>query len=384
MEVYSKFANLDSIDLKKFKVSRDDAPIASSIRSPRYQPSWLGVPFSNLKIGFWAIINFFKVWARRRKIARITQSIAPELLNPERRAVRRITIDGLPFGSLLDNARLYTALAKDHSLKHKFEDLTIEERISILQDLRAFSATKNGGIFNEFNNVLTEIRDLRASTTKSIESLKSWIPHASTVDYLSQIDQMSGTEFEDFIASYFTSHGFLVQAVGGANDNGVDIIAEKGSDKRLIQCKRYKENKVSVEVVQIMAGLHSSKQYGNKGYRAMIITSSSFTQSAKDRAKDQQPEIELWDRSSLVSKLQGFSEKMSNLNSLKLKELDDIKRQIDLPNYQHLQVNIGTYRIKVQSLMVSARGVVEKSERPVIRKRRHTKTSFNSYRKYGR
>lgn len=100
---------------------------------------------------------------------------------------------------------------------------------------------------------------------------------------IAQVDEMSGPEFERFIAKLLAYQGYEVRRIGGLDDYGVDLIASRGGRKHAIQAKRWKQP-VSIEAVRAaiagMAYHHCD--------RAVVITSSHFTKPAKELAKGTQ------------------------------------------------------------------------------------------------
>ncbi|MFD9133676.1 restriction endonuclease [Streptomyces bottropensis] len=58
---------------------------------------------------------------------------------------------------------------------------------------------------------------------------------------LAEVDAMTGTEFEDLVASLCRRDGCTqVRRVGGANDNGADVVGRLPDGRTMvIQCKRY-------------------------------------------------------------------------------------------------------------------------------------------------
>ncbi|WP_236580114.1 restriction endonuclease [Streptomyces sp. HM190] len=59
---------------------------------------------------------------------------------------------------------------------------------------------------------------------------------------LAEVDAMTGTEFEELVAGLCRRDGCTdVRRVGGANDNGADVVARLPDGRSMvIQCKRYK------------------------------------------------------------------------------------------------------------------------------------------------
>ena len=97
---------------------------------------------------------------------------------------------------------------------------------------------------------------------------------------LDELDRMSGQEFEKAMVMLLPCLGFSrVQWIGGAGDQGADIIAYKSGDYYAIQCKRYSKDLGNRPVQEVYAGM---KYHGcNKG---MVITNSYFTAGAKELA----------------------------------------------------------------------------------------------------
>jgi hypothetical protein len=104
----------------------------------------------------------------------------------------------------------------------------------------------------------------------------------------------SPSRFEELIAALFEHHGFRQTWIGKTGDGGVDIIAIQDSTLsptlHLIQCKRYK-NKVSIASVRELFGVKADRG-ANK---AVLVTTSSFTKSAREFAERNCWEIQLID-----------------------------------------------------------------------------------------
>jgi len=107
------------------------------------------------------------------------------------------------------------------------------------------------------------------------------------------LDNMSGIEFENFLAKLFEKMGYDVSTTKNTGDQGADLIIIKDGLKTAVQAKRY-NNKISNGAIQeVVAAL---KYYGvNNG---MVITNSYFTQPAMKLAKINN--IQLIDRDKLL------------------------------------------------------------------------------------
>lgn len=115
----------------------------------------------------------------------------------------------------------------------------------------------------------------------------------------SQIDGLSGIEFEKILTDKFNELGFFAEQTKGSGDFGADIIVEtKLQSKIIIQCKRF-NTKVNLKAVQEVIGAigHYEADIG------IVITNNEFLNSAKKLAKSN--DVELWDRDKLSKFLSG-------------------------------------------------------------------------------
>lgn len=120
---------------------------------------------------------------------------------------------------------------------------------------------------------------------------------------MEEIDEMSGIEFEYFIARLLEMDGYdKVEITKASADDGVDLIAYKNKKKIAIQCKRYKANVSNSAVQQVYSG----KDF-YKCDDAYVITNSYFTKSAQNTAFAHN--VSLIDRDTLIDILNRVSEK---------------------------------------------------------------------------
>ena len=108
------------------------------------------------------------------------------------------------------------------------------------------------------------------------------------------IDIMTGEQFEEYCADILRSIGFRsVTLTKHSQDHGADIIATKGMQKYIIQCKRYSS---AVGNKAIQEAYSAKAIYG--GNVALVLTSNYFTKQAIEDA--QKLSVELWDRDILL------------------------------------------------------------------------------------
>jgi HJR/Mrr/RecB family endonuclease len=91
---------------------------------------------------------------------------------------------------------------------------------------------------------------------------------------------MSGREFEHFMADLFRTAGYKVDVVGGAGDQGVDLLLREGRKRIAVQCKKYGKPVGNAAVSAVYAG---AKHYGAK--QAWVVAPEGFTKGAVGLAK---------------------------------------------------------------------------------------------------
>lgn len=113
---------------------------------------------------------------------------------------------------------------------------------------------------------------------------------------IEQIDNMTGREFEEFVAAVLEGCGYEIEEVTVASgDYGADIIAVADGERIAIQCKRY-NSPVGVKAVQEV--ISAMKHYSCE--KAVVITNSTFTNQAYTLAEDNEV-VTLWDRDDLIN-----------------------------------------------------------------------------------
>lgn len=124
----------------------------------------------------------------------------------------------------------------------------------------------------------TTLRDLDGVQKITSETLKD------------KITILSPPEFEKFVAYLFSKMDYEVQRTTYTADFGADIVAQRGSDRIVIQVKRYIGANVGAGEVQQALG----SMWKYKANHAILVTTSSFTVPAREQAKGSP--IELWDK----------------------------------------------------------------------------------------
>jgi restriction system protein len=112
------------------------------------------------------------------------------------------------------------------------------------------------------------------------------------------LHDMTWQDFELLVGEYFRRRGFKVTETGGAGpDGGVDLIAATGTDRYVVQCKKWKAQQVGVQTVRELYGVMTA--VGAAG--AFVVTSGTFTKEAGRFAEGR--EIELVSADYLLSEM---------------------------------------------------------------------------------
>ena len=95
-----------------------------------------------------------------------------------------------------------------------------------------------------------------------------------------ELDQLSGAEFEKFLAGLFRSQGYTVELTPSTGDYGADLILIKDERRIAVQAKRYVG---SVGVSAVQEALSGQAYYQCNA--AWVVTTGTFTTNALELAK---------------------------------------------------------------------------------------------------
>ena len=143
---------------------------------------------------------------------------------------------------------------------------------------------------------------LRCENQKQQDNFKKQLfqtTHNNTTEtYLniSDVDFLSGDEFEALVCKLFRRMGFHAYTTKHSGDQGIDVIAEKGTLKIGIQAKCYTSSVGNSAIQEAVAG---KAFYGCN--RVMVITNNTFTKAAEELASANN--VVLWGRNILREKL---------------------------------------------------------------------------------
>lgn len=125
-------------------------------------------------------------------------------------------------------------------------------------------------------SVIWASRSIISKHKEEVKRQKAEIEKKYKAIQISNIDMMSGIEFEHYLQRLLMHLGYQVQITKGSGDLGVDLIATGNNEKYAIQAKRYENAKVSRRAISdAVAGM---AYYGCN--KAMVITNNYFTPDA--------------------------------------------------------------------------------------------------------
>lgn len=99
----------------------------------------------------------------------------------------------------------------------------------------------------------------------------------------------NGTEFEQFCAEQLRQGGWKVTATGASRDQGADLIAERGRERLVVQCKFLGRPVGNYAVQEVVAA--RSHHFGNA---ALVASNQRFTASAAELAATNGVELCHW------------------------------------------------------------------------------------------
>ena len=89
------------------------------------------------------------------------------------------------------------------------------------------------------------------------------------------VRSMSGAQFEDFTADLFRALGHQVVVLGGAGDQGVDVIVNRRGGRVALQCKNHKRPVGNRPVQEVFAGARH-----HRCVEACVVAPAGYTSGA--------------------------------------------------------------------------------------------------------
>ncbi|WP_264005247.1 restriction endonuclease [Mycolicibacterium sphagni] len=96
---------------------------------------------------------------------------------------------------------------------------------------------------------------------------------------LAAVDEMTGVEFEHYVAAVLRGAGYAIEMTRATGDFGVDLIATRDGIRTAVQCKRQSRVVNGSAVQQVVAGaaVHDCA-------RTMVVSNHRYTKAAEQLA----------------------------------------------------------------------------------------------------
>jgi predicted helicase len=97
---------------------------------------------------------------------------------------------------------------------------------------------------------------------------------------LQNIARMSGPEFERYMGSVFEALGYKATILGGAGDQGVDLLLQKENECIAVQCKNYQQPVGNKPIQEVYAGARH-----HAAHHAWVVAPAGYTKWAEQLAR---------------------------------------------------------------------------------------------------
>jgi uncharacterized Zn finger protein (UPF0148 family) len=164
---------------------------------------------------------------------------------------------------------------------------------SIIRQILIEQFNYNGDVEKDIARIRTEI--VQKNSDDELKKFESdLLGEVSISDQvtISDVDRISGYDFEVLLKRLFEKMGYQAIHTPLSNDQGADLVLEKEGTRFVVQAKNWTANVGNSAVQEIVPAV---KHYN--AHKAIVISSSGFTASAIELARSNN--VELWDRSRL-------------------------------------------------------------------------------------
>lgn len=168
-----------------------------------------------------------------------------------------------------DNTFLYIGIDSRLINYYGFIDFQdYESEIDRIEDKNHYYITRDGIVFIEIRNIekFKDIIDIRR------------IRHYQEFNTISDIDEMTGFSFEKYVVFLLNYNGFETLNEVKIGNKRVDIIAQKGNKKYIIELKLFRKKKINLQ--DIIEQLYSLKE--NSGFKVVLITNAIIDEKFAD------------------------------------------------------------------------------------------------------
>ncbi len=121
---------------------------------------------------------------------------------------------------------------------------------------------------------------------------------------ISQIDSLSGIEFENILKEIFEKQGYSVQATKQSHDFGADLVLTRNGKIAIVQAKCYSKN-IGIKAVQEI--ISARKHYGAE--ELFVATNRFFSKEAMVLASEH--DVRLIDRDVLTKLVRTYQPKIT-------------------------------------------------------------------------
>lgn len=204
-------------------------------------------------------------------------------------------------------------------------DVTFLKKFEAFQDFQSRKGTKSG----ESEDQKSIPDDDDATPDEILRAAHKEINAALSADLLDRVRQASPAFFEDLVVELLLAMGYggtsedAGRALGKSGDDGVDGVIDQdplGVDQIYVQAKRYAEgNNIGSAAIRDFFGALSLK----KAQKGIFVTTSSFTPTALQTAKDLGTRIVLLDGDHLARLLIRYNIGCRDEGVLHLKKVDE-------------------------------------------------------------
>ena len=138
---------------------------------------------------------------------------------------------------------------------------------------------------------------------------------------ISQIDCLSGVEFENLLKQIFENQGYLVELTKSSHDFGADLVLRRNNTTAVVQAKCYSKN-IGIKAVQEI--ISARKHYGAE--EMFVATNRYFSKEAVVLASEY--EVRLIDRDVLIALVKKHLPKICLNEKKYVATLEEEKRKI--------------------------------------------------------
>lgn len=132
---------------------------------------------------------------------------------------------------------------------------------------------------NHLRHTLKFAKDQHRVLSKMQREQEDWHSRFGAAN-AAELDQLSGVEFEEFLAGLFRAQDYTAELTPTSGDYGADLILSKAGQRIAVQAKRY-TGSVGVQAVQEAL---SGKAY-YQCHTAWVISTGTFTVNALELAE---------------------------------------------------------------------------------------------------